>query len=343
MITVFDEAQRLHAPKTFIVSGKMQPIPETPERIDMLLNGVHALGGPVVAPPAIGMDTIGLVHEQRYLTFLETLLERWSHIPDASDIPLPNTYAMGRSTLAPVSYPESVVGQAGYHLGDGACPVTPTTLQSALASAASAAHGAKLVLGGEKRIYALCRPPGHHAASDVAAGFCYFNNSALAAEIFTRAGRRVAILDIDVHHGNGTEAIFYDRADVLTVSIHAHPKRFYPFFWGYENETGRGAGEGFNLNLPMERGTLIKDYCAGLETALQRVADFGADTLVLAAGLDIAVDDPFKGFAIATPEFATIGKMIAQLKLPTLIVQEGGYPSPSLGLNLASLLKGLAP
>jgi acetoin utilization deacetylase AcuC-like enzyme len=129
---------------------------------------------------------------------------------------------------------------------------------------------------------------------------------------------------------------------VLTVSIHAHPKRFYPFFWGYENEVGRGAGEGFNLNLPLERGTVIKDYCTSLAIALQLVTDFGADTLVLAAGLDIAVDDPFKGFAIATPDFAVIGKMIAQLKLPTLIVQEGGYPSPSLGLNLASLLGGLA-
>jgi acetoin utilization deacetylase AcuC-like enzyme len=128
---------------------------------------------------------------------------------------------------------------------------------------------------------------------------------------------------------------------VLTVSIHAHPKRFYPFFWGYEYETGRGAGEGFNLNIPMERGTVIKDYCVSLETALQRVTNFGANALVLAAGLDIAVDDPFKGFAIATPEFEVIGKMIAQLKLPTLVVQEGGYPSPSLGLNLASLLKGL--
>jgi acetoin utilization deacetylase AcuC-like enzyme len=341
MITVFDDAQRLHAPRTFIVSGKMQPIPETPARIDMLLQGVHALGGPVVAPATIGMDTISLVHNQRYLTFLSTLLERWSHIPDASDIPLPNTYAMGRASLAPVGYPESVVGQAGYHLGDGACPVTPTTLQAALASAASAVHGVSLVVGGERLVYALCRPPGHHAASDVAAGFCYFNNSALAAETFTRAGRRVAILDIDVHHGNGSEAIFYDRADVLTVSIHAHPKRFYPFFWGYENEMGRGEGLGFNLNLPMERGTVVKDYCESLAVALQRLSDFAADTLVLAAGLDIAVDDPFKGFAIATPEFEVIGRMIAELQLPTLVVQEGGYPSPSLGQNLASLLKGL--
>ena len=144
-----------------------------------------------------------------------------------------------------------------------------------------------------------------------------------------------------MHHGNGTAAIFYDRADVLTVSIHAHPKRFYPFFWGYENEFGRGAGEGYNLNIPMERGTLINDYCKSLEIALQRVTDFKPDVLVLAAGLDIAVDDPFKGFAIETPEFAVIGKMIAQLGLPTLVVQEGGYPSESLGINLASLLAGL--
>ena len=188
----------------------------------------------------------GSVHDHRYLTSLKPAgtLEPYSR---TSDIP-PQFYAMA-GHLGPVSYPKSVVGQAGYHLGDGACPITPTTLQAALASAASAAHGASLVQGGETLVYALCRPPGHHAASDVAAGFCYFNNSALAAEIFTRAGKRTAILDIDVHHGNGTEAMFYDRADVLTVSIHAHPKRFYPFFWGYENETGRGAGGGFNRNV----------------------------------------------------------------------------------------------
>lgn len=341
MITIFDETQRLHAPRTFMVSGRPQPIPETPERIDMLLTGVHAIGSPIVAPPPIKMDHIALIHDRRYLTFMETLLDRWAMIPNASDVPLPNIYALGRDTFVPVGYPESVVGQAGFHLGDGACPVTPTTLQAALGSAASAVHGTDMILQGDRLVYALCRPPGHHAASDAASGFCYFNNSALAAEIFTRAGKRAAILDIDVHHGNGTEAIFYDRSDVLTVSIHAHPKRFYPFFWGYENELGRGAGEGFNLNLPMERGTVIKDYCASLAVALQRVSDFKPDILVLAAGLDIAIDDPFKGFAIETPEFAVIGNMIAQMNLPTLVVQEGGYPSASLGLNLASLLKGL--
>jgi acetoin utilization deacetylase AcuC-like enzyme len=156
-----------------------------------------------------------------------------------------------------------------------------------------------------------------------------------------KQGKRVAILDIDVHHGNGTEAIFYDRADVLTVSIHANPKRFYPFFWGYEDERGRGAGEGFNLNLPQERGLDINGYLAALDLALQAVSDFAPTHLVVAAGLDIAIDDPFKGFAIRTEDFATIGRRIAELKLPMLAVQEGGYPSQSLGRNLASLLTGL--
>jgi acetoin utilization deacetylase AcuC-like enzyme len=341
MITLFDDAQRSHAPETFIVAGRPQPIPETPARIDMLLQGVGFIASQVEKPPAVTLDDIAIIHDPRYLNFLSTLRERWAHVPQSSDIPLPNVYAIQRSTLPPIGYPDAVVGQAGYHLGDGACPVTEHTLAAALASAACALEGARRIANGERLVYALCRPPGHHAASDLAAGFCFFNNSALAAERLTRAGHRVAILDIDVHHGNGTEAIFYDRADVLTVSIHVNPKRFYPFFWGYADEHGRGAGEGFNLNLPLERGTDLSQYLAALDIALQRVSDFAPTHLVLASGLDIAIDDPFKGFAIRTEDFAQIGARIAQMRLPTVVVQEGGYPSPSLGLNLASLLKGL--
>ncbi len=342
MITVLDETQRTHAPREFIVSGRPQPIPERPERIDMLLAGVRQAGSRIVAPPEIFGDTLATVHDRRYIQFLSTVWERWRRIPDAAASPTANVFALGRSTLPPVSYPDSVVGQCGYHLGDGSCPITAQTWAAARASAATAVHGAMLVLAGERLVYALCRPPGHHAAADMAAGFCYFNNAALAAETLTRAGRRTAVLDIDVHHGNGTEAIFYDRADVLTVSIHADPKRFYPFFWGYGEETGRGAGTGYNLNLPLARGTTIRPYRAALDAALARIVDFAPDILVLAAGLDIAVDDPFQGFAIATPEFAEIGHAIRNTGLPILVVQEGGYPSPSLGANLASLLTGLA-
>ncbi|MBI2718530.1 MAG: histone deacetylase family protein [Rhizobiales bacterium] len=341
MITVFDEAQRRHAPSEFVVSGRLQPIPERPERIDMLLDGVRRVGGPVVAPPDILGETLAFVHDRRYIAFLDTLWERWKRIPDASETPSANVFALGRPGLPPAGYPDSVVGQCGFHLGDGSCPITADTWASARASAGTAAHAAALILGGERLVYALCRPPGHHAAADIAAGFCYLNNAAIAAELLTRAGKRAAILDIDVHHGNGTEAIFYDRADVLTVSIHAHPRRFYPFFWGYEEERGSGAGEGFNLNLPLERGTTIMPYRKALSKALERLADFAPDVLVLAAGLDIAVDDPFKGFAIETAEFAEIGKMIAEVAKPILVIQEGGYASPHLGANLASLLQGL--
>ncbi|MGE3874729.1 MAG: histone deacetylase family protein [Parvibaculaceae bacterium] len=343
MITVFDDMQRLHNPPSFVVAGKLKPIPERPERIDMLLEGVKRRGSRLVAPPPVGNETLSLVHDARYLAFMDTLWERWQHVPDAAAYPLPNIHALGRPSLAPVGYPDSAVGQCGYHLGDGSCPIMDKTWEAARASAATAAHAASLMLGGERIAYALCRPPGHHAASDVAAGFCYINNSALAAETLTRGGEHVAILDIDVHHGNGTEAIFYDRADILTISLHADTRRFYPFFWGYAEETGRGEGEGFNLNLPLPRGTKIDDYRAALAKALQRIEEFKPTMLVIAAGLDISIDDPFQGFAITTADFAVIGRDIAALGLPMLVVQEGGYPSASLGVNLASLLEGLTP
>ena len=342
MITVFDDAQRLHDPPGYVVSGKVQPSPERPERIDVLLGAVRALGGPVVKPPAIGEADLLAVHDRRYLAFLESVWTRWSRQPDASPYPSPNVHALGRPGLPPAGYPKSVVGQCGYHLGDGSCAIAKDTWTSALASAATAAYGAKLSSEGEHLVYALCRPPGHHAAADVAAGFCYLNNAAIAADTLTRAGRRTAVLDIDVHHGNGTEAIFYDRADVLTVSIHADPSRFYPFFWGYAEERGRGEGEGFNLNLPLPRGTEIGGYLDALARALERIAESAPDVLVLAAGLDIAADDPFRGFAIATPGFRSIGERIAGLRVLVLVIQEGGYPSPSLGANLRSLFEGLA-
>ncbi|MFT3988650.1 histone deacetylase family protein [Aestuariivirga sp.] len=341
MITIFDDAQRAHAPAEYIAAGKAQPSPEIPARIDMLLEGVRRVGLMLERPPAITREVLELVHEPRYLTFLENVWTRWSRLPEAGAYPMSNCFALGRNNLPPTGYPDSVVGQCGYHLGDGSCPILAETWASSCASAATAAHGATRMLEGEKLVYALCRPPGHHASADMAAGFCYFNNTAIAAEKLNRAGKRTAILDIDVHHGNGTEAIFYDRADVLTVSIHAHPKRFYPYFWGFAEERGRGEGEGFNLNLPLERGIGIGEYLAALETALKRIAAFAPDVLVLATGLDIAEDDPFQGFAIRTPEFSDIGRMIASAGWPTLVVQEGGYPSPNLGLNLASLLKGL--
>ena len=196
------------------------------------------------------------------------------------------------------------------------------------------------MLAGERSVYALSRPPGHHAFADLAGGFCFLNNSGIAAEALLKAGRRPAILDVDVHHGNGTQGIFYQRRDVLTVSIHADPARFYPFFWGHADERGMGEGLGYNLNLPLPRGTNDADYLTALDTALARIRSFGADVVVVALGLDAHENDPFKGFKVTTPGFARIAAAIAGLGLPAVIVQEGGYLQDDLGANLTSFLSG---
>jgi acetoin utilization deacetylase AcuC-like enzyme len=334
MITVFDPRQRRHDPQFFLSSGAPKPCPEKPARIDALLAGVKRLGGPVVAPPDAGFSPIQAIHPARYLKFLQNIHARWLRIEGASAEVIPNIHPANRSD----GYPKSAVGQAGYHMTDTACPIGPETWGAAYASAQTALHATDLVLGGESAAYALCRPPGHHAFAELAGGFCYLNNSAIAAQRLADAGRKVAILDVDLHHGNGTQGIFYERGDVLTVSLHAHPERFYPFFWGYEGETGAGAGIGANLNLPLERGTGDAGFLAALDRACEAVARWGADALVLALGLDAFVGDPFAGLTVTTPGFGRIGATVASMGLPTVIVQEGGYLCPELGDNLAEVL-----
>ncbi|MBT7581725.1 MAG: histone deacetylase family protein, partial [Kordiimonadaceae bacterium] len=206
----------------------------------------------------------------------------------------------------------------------------------------SAVHAAELVLNGENAAYALCRPPGHHAGPDIAGGFCYLNNTAIAAEYLRNKYNSVAILDVDLHHGNGTQMIFYDRSDVLTVSIHADPKRFYPFFWGNASECGKDDGLGYNLNLPLPRGTKDDLFLEALDSALERITDFTPDALIIALGLDAYEGDPIAGLAISTNGFRAIGQKIsAATSLPTVIIQEGGYPCDELGSNLAAFMSGL--
>ncbi|MGQ0611753.1 MAG: histone deacetylase family protein [Paracoccaceae bacterium] len=334
MITVFDPAQRAHDPQFFLSSGAPQPCPEQPARIDALLGAVRRLGLPVTAPAGAGLAPILRVHPQRYLTFLETIHTRWARIPGASAEVIPNIHPASRTD----GYPLSAVGQAGFHMTDTSSPISARTWDAALASAQTAIHGADLVQGGARAAYALCRPPGHHAFAELAGGFCYLNNTAIATRRLSDAGRRVAVLDVDLHHGNGTQGIFYDSAQVLTVSIHAHPERYYPFFWGYPDERGRGEGFGANLNLCLERGTADAGFLAALTRALDAITLWGADTLVLALGLDAYKGDPFAGLAVTTPGFHRIGRAVAGLGLPTLIVQEGGYLCPELGDNLAAVL-----
>jgi acetoin utilization deacetylase AcuC-like enzyme len=334
MKVVFSDRQLRHRPAHIVSSGAAVDNPETPVRAEILLAAAKAAGLERETPADYGLDPIRAVHTPRYLAFLERIHERWSRIPDASTDVLPNVHPDTRDVV----YPKSAVGQVGFHVFDGAAPITADTWDAALWSAWTAVHAAREVLAGAAACYALARPPGHHAGKELAGGFCYLNNSAIAAQVLRGAHEKVAILDVDVHHGNGTQDVFYARDDVLTVSIHADPVRFYPFFWGAADETGKGAGSGYNCNLPLARGTGDDDYLATLDRALERVAEFAPDALVVALGLDASVDDPFAGFAITTRGFGRIAAHIAELRLPTVLVQEGGYPQPGLGDNLTAFL-----
>ncbi|GAB4347315.1 MAG: histone deacetylase family protein [Oricola sp.] len=338
MKAIFDDRQRKHDPKHFMANGAILPNPEQPKRIAVLKAAAEAAGCTFETPPDAGMGPIAAVHTAEYIAFLKNIYTRWRRIDGAGAEVIPNIHPANRTD----GYPKSAVGQAGYHQADTACPIAEHTFEAAYWSAQSTVCGADLIARGERAVYALSRPPGHHAYTDLAGGFCFFNNAGIAAERLAKAGKRPAILDIDVHHGNGTQGIFYRRADVLTVSIHADPERFYPFFWGYAQERGAGDGTGYNLNLPLQRGTGDDDYLKTLDLAFERIAAFGSDVLIVALGLDAHVDDPFKGLAVTTPGFGRIGAAIAGLSLPTLFVQEGGYLSDMLGDNLIHVLQGFS-
>ena len=337
MRAIFDDRQQRHAPKNFLIRGNRAESPEQPERADELKKGAEAAGYKISAPTDHGIAPIASVHSAEYLRFLQTIHERWQQLPGAADEVIPNIHPDRRTA----SYPRSPVGQAGYHQADTACPIGAGTWEGAYWSAQSALTAADLTLAGEANAYALCRPPGHHAYRDMAGGFCFLNNTAIAAQHLLAAGRRPAILDVDVHHGNGTQGIFYARGDVLTVSIHADPADYYPFFWGYAHERGEGEGLGANLNLPLPVGTGTDGFLEALYVAGDRIAAFGADILVVALGLDAHEGDPLQGMTVSTEGFSRIAGTIAGFGLPLLLIQEGGYPSPHLGANLTHFSKGL--
>jgi acetoin utilization deacetylase AcuC-like enzyme len=335
MKVIYSAAQSKHYPRHFLSSGAPQPNPEVPERADRLLAAALKTGLSLAEPPDYGIGPVAAVHSPEYVQFLQHIVRRWAYIEGASAEVVPNIHPDRRDGV----YPASAVGQAGFHLADTGCPISADTWGSALRSAHAACHAAQLLLEGDRACYALSRPPGHHAARDFAAGFCYLNNVAVGVQKLRSRFERVAVLDIDLHHGNGTQDIFYRRADVLTVSIHADPLRFYPFFWGHASERGEGAGLGYNLNLPLARGSGDRVYLEALHKALARIDAFAPQALAIALGLDAFEGDPLGGLAVSTAGFGKIAAEIVALGLPTLIVQEGGYLCAALGDNLAAFLQ----
>ena len=236
---------------------------------------------------------------------------------------------------------DRIDAKLGLYSYDAATPISQGTWESSYWSAQTALTALGSILEGQTGAsFALCRPPGHHAGRDYCGGYCYLNNAAIAAEQARRAGRRVAILDIDYHHGNGTQDIFYCSPDVLFVSVHADPSTDYPFFWGHADEQGEGAGVGKTVNLPLPRGTGIDLYVEALDKALEAIRAHRPDMLVLSFGADTFAEDPISYFQLRQDDYRTIARRIAAVELPVLVVMEGGYAIDALGLNVEALLSG---
>jgi acetoin utilization deacetylase AcuC-like enzyme len=333
---IYTERHRSHDPQFFLVRGVVRRTTEQPERADRLLRGLAAGSHELIEPTAFGQGPRARVHSAEYLRFLADAWDEWSALGDAGSEMIANIHPVRRDA----TYPIHIVGKLGWHTADTACPIGPGTWAGACAATDVAVTAAQLVLDGEGASYALCRPPGHHAYADMAGGFCFLNNTAIAAAHLRLRHERVAILDVDVHHGNGTQGIFYARPDVLTVSIHAEPAHFYPFVWGYAHERGEGAGLGANYNIPLPIGTGDDAYLTALADAKKSIEAFAPGALVVALGLDASEHDPLKGMSITTNGFSRIGAAIARIGLPTVIVQEGGYLSDVLGDNLTAFLGG---
>ena len=331
----FDERQLAHAPEKELHDSAFEPHAEHPGRAR---NVVAALGT-VEAPADHGDVAIRAVHCPDYLAFLGTAWSEWRASGRSGD-------AMGYVWPIACRRPlplDRIDAKFGRYSFDATTPITEASWESAYWAAQCALSALDAVRGGDPAAFALCRPPGHHAGRDYLGGYCYLNNAAIAAQGALASGaKRIAILDVDYHHGNGSQDIFWQRGDVLFVSIHADPRTDYPFFWGHANETGDGEGIGATINLPLPRGTAWRDYEAALDDALARIATFAPDMMVVSYGADTFAGDPISCFALETSDYPAMGQRIAGLGIPAVIVMEGGYAVDALGANVAAFLEGFA-
>ncbi len=341
MITFHNPLHHLHAPAYEFFRGDRVPCFEKPARADYVETRLTERGHALLAPDQDCTPALARVHAPRYLQFLATAWSQWLalDLANADVQPFPSVWPV--RTLRSDIEPDNFVARLGLYSMDNGSPLAAGTWQAAKAGADAAASAAVRVAGGARAAFCCTRPPGHHAGPDFMGGYCFLNNAAVAAQTLRDQGAaRVAVLDVDYHHGNGTQSIFYDRADVLFVSIHGDPRTEYPFYLGHADETGEGAGAGFNLNLPLAAGSSVVAWFDALEQACARIAADGVDALVVSLGLDTYEGDPISRFALASSDFLRLGERLARLGLPTVFVLEGGYAAAELGTNAVNVLEG---
>jgi acetoin utilization deacetylase AcuC-like enzyme len=339
MKTVYSPRHLGHSGNMELVAGAIVPAFEMPSRAEYILSRLKEVQlGPVVEPAEHDLATAAKVHSQAYLDFLPTVYPRWK-AEGREGTALPFTWPT-RGLRGDV-LPEFIDGQLGYYSFDGGCGMVEGTWDAIKSSHDVALTAAGLVHGGDRTAFALCRPPGHHAGAAFMAGYCYINNAAVAAQWFLDQGaKRVSILDVDYHHGNGTQEIFYQRSDVQVINLHADPMQEYPYFLGHADEKGAGPGEGFNINYPMRWGTSWDSWNAALEDGCRRLKDYSPDVVVVSLGVDTYEKDPISKFKLKTEDFPKIGARIQKLGLPILFVMEGGYAVADIGVNAVGVLTG---
>ena len=337
--------QALHDPQQYMRFGRVVAPKDLPERTERLLAALAKHGVAPERPREHGTAPILAVHDGDFIGFLETAWDKWQDLPPERGPEVwPSTfpYWSGKpdEDVRPRCRPSGYIGQLGWFLGDLSVPIGAHCWRSVLRSAETAIEGAEAILAGEQDVYALCRPSGHHARADRASGFCYVNNTATAAQHLLSKFAKVAILDVDAHHGDGTQQIFYRRSDVLTISVHADPDNYYPFFTGYADERGNGPGEGYNLNIPLPPGSGGAQMAAAVDAAGEAIRSFGAEVLVVALGYDAHKDDPIGVLELESADFGTVGEKVRGIGLPTLVVQEGGYAIEAIENCLDAFLQG---
>jgi acetoin utilization deacetylase AcuC-like enzyme len=336
----YSETHRKHEPPFELFDGGLRvPYLENPDRMDQILTALRTVTWADLHEPAdFGLDPIRAVHDAGYLDFLASAWTDWlASAPTDPSTLLPATFALRRQPRVP----KSLLGRAGYYIMDLSACIVAGTHEAALASANCALSAAQAVGDGQRSAFALCRPPGHHAGKDYAGGYCFINNAAVAAHWLSSRGR-VAVLDMDYHCGNGTQDIFYERADVLTISIHADPDFEYPSYMGYADERGAGVGLGFHRNFPLPKSTDDAAYLQTLNEALALIREYQPAYLVVSAGMDVYADDPLGTIKVSTAGIGEISRRIAALHLPTVIVMEGGYANAVLGQNMLAFLTPFA-
>jgi acetoin utilization deacetylase AcuC-like enzyme len=340
----YNDQHTLHHGRHEMFRGELVPCFEVPARADYVLQELRSRGFGSIAPaPPVERAAFERVHAPRYLEFLEHAWDEWVALDpaNAQRDALPSYWPIRtfRSDVLPASFP----ARMGLFSFDAGSPITAGTWQAARQGGACAIAATGQLLQGDRAAFVLSRPPGHHAGPDFFGGYCFINNAAVAAQRLRDGGfGQVAILDIDYHHGNGTQAIFYERSDVFFASVHGDPHTEYPYYLGYADERGAGAGLDCNLNLPLARGTGFERWREALAQALQRIAAWGGEALVVSLGLDTFEGDPISGFRLRSADYLRVGEDLAAAGLPTLFVFEGGYAVAEVGVNAANVLEGFA-